>query len=79
MQVGVLICLRGVEIENSTEEVARIATRPISVASSRGPFIFEFPPDSEKFTDAESFRLYGCMRIRKKVTGEIKDITADDK
>ena len=69
---------KGVEIENSIAEVTRIVTRPISVASSKGPFIFEIPADPEKFTDAESFRLHGWMRIRKKDAGTIKDIVASD-
>ena len=69
---------KGVEIENSIADVTRIVTRPISVASSRGPFTFEIPADPEKFTDAESFRLHGRMRIRKKEAGVIKDIDAND-
>ena len=36
------------------------------------------PPDFEKFTDAESFRLHGRMRIRKKDKGVINDIVATD-
>ena len=67
-----------VEIENSIEDVTRIITRPISAANSRGPFIFEIPADFEKFTDAESFRLHGRMRIRKRVSGVIRDIDAND-
>ena len=69
---------KGVEIENSIAEVTRIVTRPISVASSKGPFIFEIPADPEKFTDAESFRLHGQMRIRKKDAHTIKDIDNSD-
>ena len=67
-----------VEIENSIEDVTRIITRPISSANSRGPFIFEIPADFEKFTDAESFRIHGRMRIRKKDAGVTKDIDDDD-
>ena len=55
-----------VEIENSIEDVTRIITRPISAANSKGPFIFEIPADFEKFTNAESFRLHGRMRIIKR-------------
>ena len=69
---------RDVEIENSIAEVTRIVTRPIYVAISKGPFIFENPADPEKFTDAESFRLHGQMRIRKKGAGVIRDIDAND-
>ena len=67
-----------IEIENSIEDVTRIITRPISSANSRGPFIFEIPADFEKFTDAESFRIHGRMRIRKKDAGVTKDIDDDD-
>ena len=76
---GCFDLFKEVEIENSIADVTRITTRPISVATSRGPFTFEIPADSEKFTDAESFRLHGCMRIRKKDAGEIKNITATEK
>ena len=67
-----------VEIENSIDEVTKVITRPISAVNSSGPFIFEIPGDFEKFTDAESFKLHGKMRIRKKVKGEVKDIDATD-
>ena len=76
---GCFDLFKGVEIENSIADVTRIVTRPISVASSRGPFIFEIPADPEKFTDAESFRLHGRMRIRKKDVGVVKDIIATDR
>ena len=76
---GCFDLFKGVEIENSIADVTRIVTRPISVASSRGPFTFEIPADPEKFTDAESFRLHGRMRIRKKDAGVIKDIDANDR
>ena len=76
---GCFDLFKGVEIENSIADVTRISTRPISIASSRGPFNFEIPADPEKFTDAESFRLHGSMRIRKRVSGVIKDITSTDK
>ena len=69
---------KGIEIENSIADVTRIATRPISEASSKGAFPFEIPAYPEKFTDAESFRLNERMIIRKKDAGERKDITATD-
>ena len=75
---GCFDLFKGVEIENSIADVTRIVTRPISVASSRGPFTFEIPADPEKFTDAESFRLHGRMSIRKKEAGVIKYIDAND-
>ena len=68
--------IKGVEIENSIAEVTRIVTRPVSVASSRGPFIFEIPAYPENFTEAESFRNHGQMRIRKRDASTIKGIIA---
>ena len=75
---GCFDLFKGVEIENSIADVSKITTRPISVATSRGPFTFEIPADPEKFTDAESFRLHGSMRMRKKDAGVIKNITATE-
>ena len=40
--------------------------RPISTSSSMGPFSFIIPNDPEKFTNIESLRLHGKMRIGKK-------------
>ena len=40
--------------------------RPMTTASSSGPFSFVIPSDPEKFTDAESLRLHGRMKIMKK-------------
>ena len=40
--------------------------RPMTSASSLGPFSFVIPSDPEKFTDAESLRLHGRMKIMKK-------------
>ena len=69
---------KSVEIENSIEDVTRIIIRPVNSASSKGPFNFEIPADFEKFTDPESFRVHGKMRIRKKVDGVNNDIDAND-
>ena len=40
--------------------------RLMTTASSSGPFSFIIPSDPEKFTDAESLRLHGRMKIMKK-------------
>ena len=53
------------EIENIIEEAVKVITRPVSSVDSRSPFIFEIQANFEKFTDAESFRLHGRMRIKK--------------
>ena len=43
--------------------------RPQSTTTSKGPFSFLIPSDPDKFTNAESLRLHGKMRIMKKDTG----------
>ena len=40
--------------------------RPLTTSSSAGPFSFLIPMDPEKFTNAESLRLHGKMRIKKR-------------
>ena len=66
------------EIENSIVDVTRINLRPICATNNSGPFTFEFPADLEKFTDPESFRLHGCIRIRKRENGKEVDIEKKD-
>ena len=56
------------EYEVGVKKSINQSFRPMSAASSSGPFSFVIPSDPEKFTDAESFRLHGRMRIRKKDT-----------
>ena len=53
------------DIENSIQVVSSVVIRPVNTTTSRGPFNFEVPPDPIKFTDAESFRLHGRMKITK--------------
>ena len=55
-----------VEIENSIEKAYNLTYRPISSTTGAGPFNFEIPADPVKFTDAESIRLHGAIRICKK-------------
>ena len=70
---------KSIEIGNSIAGVTRIIIWPVNVANSKGPFHFEMPQDFEKFTDSQSFRLHGRMRIRKKDdAGVNKDIDAND-
>ena len=40
--------------------------RPLTTSSSHGPFSFLIPSDPEKFTNVESLRLHGRMRIMKR-------------
>ena len=53
--------------------------RPLTTSSSDGPFSFLIPMDPEKFTNAESLRLHGKMRIRKRNTGDgvLSDLNAE--
>ena len=64
-----------VELENGVKKIHTQTFRPISSTNSQGPFNFEIPADPEKFTDAESIRLQGRMRIRKKVGSVLSDLT----
>ena len=52
--------------------------RPLTTSSSHGPFSFLIPSDPEKFTNVESLRLHGRMRIMKRtpntaVLSKLKD------
>ena len=53
--------------------------RPLTSASSQGPFSFLIPSDPDKFTDAESLRLHGRMRIRKKdpANGSLSNLSGE--
>jgi hypothetical protein len=67
------------EVENSIQKAHRLTYRPISVIAGPGPFNFEIPADPEKFTDAETIRLHGAIRIRKKNSNGIVNIDSNDK
>ena len=56
-----------IEVENSIQKAHHLTYRPISVIAGAGPFNFEIPADPDKFTDAETIRLHGAIRIRKKI------------
>ena len=62
-----------IEIENSITKASKVVTRPISSSNSRGPFKFLFPADPEKWTDCESLRLSGRVKIRRYEAGALKD------
>ena len=69
-----------VEVENSIQKAHPLTYRPISVIAGAGPFNFEIPADPDKFTDAETIRLQGAIRICKKNTnGRIVNIDSNDK
>ena len=53
--------------------------RPLTTSSSAGPFSFLIPSDPDKFTNAESLRLHGRMRIRKKdpANGSLSNLSGE--
>ena len=53
------------DMENSIQHVSSIIIRPVNTYNSKGPIIFEIAPDPVKFTNAETFRLHGRMKITK--------------
>ena len=66
-------------IEKSVRKNHAHTYRPISSTGSAGPFTFEIPADPGKFTDAETFRLHGRMRIRKSTDNGLSDLVDSDK
>ena len=59
------------DIENSIQVVSSVVIRPVNTTTSKGPFNFEVPSDPIKFTNAESFRLHGRMKIVKQDGGNL--------
>ena len=68
-----------VELETGVKKIHTQTFHPISSTNSQGPFMFEIPADPEKFTDAESIRLLGRMRIRKKAGNLLTNLPAGAK
>ena len=68
-----------VELETGVKKIHTQTFHPISSTNSQGPFIFEIPADPDKFTDAESIRLLGRMRIRKKTGNVLSDLPVGTK
>ena len=67
-----------IEIESSIKKANKITTRPIASTNSRGPFKFVIPADPDKWTDCESIRLSGKVKIQKNVGGILSDFKAND-
>lgn len=67
------------EIENGIKKACSQTFRPISSTTSKGPFTFDIPADPDKFTDAESIRLHGAMRIMANDNGTHTKLTAGEK
>ena len=68
-----------VELETGVKKIHTQTFRPISSTNSQGPFIFELPADPEKFTDAESIRLQGRMRIMMKDGNALTGLPSGEK
>lgn len=67
-----------IEIENSIDSAVKIITRPISSATSSGPFKFVFPADSVKWTDCETIRLCGRVKlVKNNGNGTLTDYAAE--
>ena len=54
------------EYEVSVKKLDSQIFRPLSSPNTTGPFTFKIPSDPDKFTIAQSLRLHGRMRIRRK-------------
>ena len=67
------------EIETGIQKAFSQTFRPISSTTSKGPFTFDIPADPDKFTDAESIRLHGAMRIVSNNNGAYSDLPAAEK
>lgn len=67
-----------IEIENSIIKANKIITRPIANTSSRGPFNFVFPADPQKWTDVESLRLSGKVKLKKSAAGILTNYVDDE-
>ena len=66
------------EYETGIKKIVTQTFRPISSTSSKGPFQFVIPADPEKFTNAESIRLHGKMRIRKEKNGDLINLNDEN-
>ena len=65
-----------IEIEASIKKANKIIARPIASTNSRGPFKFVIPSDPEKWTDCESVRLSGRVKIQKNDGGILSNFSA---
>ena len=65
----------GIEIENSIQKASKIVVRPIASTGSKGPFKFLFPADPTKWTDCETLRLSGRVKLKKNTAGVLSDFT----
>ena len=68
-----------IEIENSIKKANKIIVRPIASTNSRGPFKFVIPSDPEKWTDCESIRLSGKVKILKNTGGVLSNFIANER
>ena len=67
-----------IELESSIKKANKVITRPIASTTSRGPFKFVIPADPDKWTDCESIRLSGKVKIQKNEGGILSNFKAHD-
>ena len=67
-----------IELESSIKKANKVTARPIASTNSRGPFKFVIPPDPDKWTDCESIRLSGKVKIQKNNGGTLSNFKAND-
>ena len=67
------------EYEVGVKKLVSQIFRPLSTPNTTGPFSFKIPSDPDKFTIAQSLRLHGRMRIRRKdlVTDVLSNLTTE--
>ena len=68
-----------VEVNSSFVSSMTVEVRPITNLQVRGPHTFVFPPDPTNWTQPDSLRLSGRMRILKKVNNmNVACVEVDD-
>lgn len=67
-----------IEYETSIVDVSTETYNPISNTNNKGPFKFTIEADPDKWTDCESIRLHGKMRICKKTGNATSKIDNTD-
>ena len=65
-----------VEVDTSIHSTSRHIARPISASTSQAPRKFHIPPDPDKWTNADSLRLHGKVRINAKNGEDRADLPA---
>ena len=66
-------CFSAPEVESGIDKArsVTVTARPISTVTNAGPYNFHFEADPERYTNAETLRFHGRMRIVKSDGGNI--------